>query len=56
MASAASVIATLTPAPLEPYAYGKAGVQVVIDHQDATHYLPPLRHRTRSTCLVSHPC
>jgi hypothetical protein len=25
------------PALLEPYAYGKAGVQVVIDHQDATH-------------------
>ena len=55
MASVASVIAPLNPAPLEPYAYGKAGVQVVIDLQDATHYLPPLRHRTRSTCLISQP-
>ena len=40
------------PALLEPYAYGKAGVQVVIDHQDATQDPPP-SWRGRAQCALS---
>src|SRR6185369_1329242 len=43
------------PALPEPYAYGKAGVPVVIDYQDATHDPPP-SWRGRPMRLVGHPC
>jgi hypothetical protein len=39
---------------LEPYAHGKAGMQVVIDHQDAPHDPPPSPRRTLNA-PVSHP-
>jgi hypothetical protein len=43
------------PALLEPYTHGKAGMPVVIDHQDTTHtHLP--HGAGRSMRLVSHPC
>jgi hypothetical protein len=41
------------PALLEPYAYGKAGVPVVIDYQDATHDDPPPLWRGRAQCALS---
>src|SRR5207248_1662384 len=44
------------PAPLEPYAYGKAGVEVVIDHQDAPHEPSPSPRPTlNAPCLPSLP-
>jgi hypothetical protein len=44
------------PALLEPYAYGKAGVEVVIDHQDAPHEPSPSPRRTlNAPCLPSLP-